>query len=208
VSLHLRIRTAWAVASFARALERAKVAVLSPGVGASAPEWGPFRTLNWTLNAESRPQRERRAAGRRAPNPAISRQNRRVARAGIEPGTPRFSIVIRPEKAAHDRRRADKKCLQIAPDLRTSVPPDLRCGRSTRASRLLRGRRPLVDHATSCGSQPVRPRPNALAVQTRPRMSMGGPGGSIWALSPIVGSGTCDDDGRHEPPKSSPRLRI
>jgi hypothetical protein len=84
---------AWAVATFARALERAKVAVLSPDVGASTPEWGPFRTLNWTLNAESRPQGERRAAGRRAQNPAISRQKRRVARPGIEPGTPRFSVV-------------------------------------------------------------------------------------------------------------------
>jgi hypothetical protein len=50
-----RLRTpgqvAWALATFARALERAKVAVLSPGVGASTPEWGQFRTLNWTLNA-------------------------------------------------------------------------------------------------------------------------------------------------------------
>jgi hypothetical protein len=45
------------------------------------------------LNAESRPPRERRAAGRRAQNPAISRQNREVARPGIEPGTPRFSVV-------------------------------------------------------------------------------------------------------------------
>jgi hypothetical protein len=81
----------WAVATFARALERAKVTVLSPAVGASTPEWGPFRTLNWTLNAESRPQRERRAARLRAQDPAISRQNREVARPGIEPGTPRFS---------------------------------------------------------------------------------------------------------------------
>jgi hypothetical protein len=86
-------QVAWAVATFGRALERANVAVLSPGVGASTPEWGPFRTLNWTLNAESRPQRERRAAGRRAQNPAISRQNWEVARPGIEPGTPRFSVV-------------------------------------------------------------------------------------------------------------------
>jgi hypothetical protein len=54
----------------------AKVAVLSPGVGASTPEWGQFRTLNWTLNAKSRPQCERRAAGRWAQNPRISRQNR------------------------------------------------------------------------------------------------------------------------------------
>ena len=60
-------------ATFARALERAKVAVLSPGVGASTPDWGRFRTLNWTLNAESRPQRERRTARLRAQNPAISR---------------------------------------------------------------------------------------------------------------------------------------
>jgi hypothetical protein len=50
------------------------------------PEWGRFRTLNWTLNPESRPQRERRAARRRAQNPAISRQKREVARPGIEPG--------------------------------------------------------------------------------------------------------------------------
>jgi hypothetical protein len=47
--------------------------------GSSTPQWGSFRTLNWTLNAESRPQRERRAAGRRPQNPAISRQNREVA---------------------------------------------------------------------------------------------------------------------------------
>jgi hypothetical protein len=66
---------AWAVATFARALERAKVAVLSPGVGASTPDRGPFRTVNWTLNAESRPQRERRAARLRAQKPSISRQN-------------------------------------------------------------------------------------------------------------------------------------
>jgi hypothetical protein len=55
------------------------------------PGMGPLRTLNWTLNAESRPQRERRAARLRAQNPAISRRNREVARPGIEPGTPRFS---------------------------------------------------------------------------------------------------------------------
>jgi hypothetical protein len=64
---------------------------LSPSVGASTPEWRPFRTLNWTLNAESRPERERRAAGRRTQNPAISGQKRRVARPRIELGTPRFS---------------------------------------------------------------------------------------------------------------------
>jgi hypothetical protein len=52
----------WAVATFARALERAKVTALSPGVGASTPEWGPFRTLNWTLNAKSRPH----ASGKRS----------------------------------------------------------------------------------------------------------------------------------------------
>jgi hypothetical protein len=85
----------WAVATFARALERAKLTASSPGCGSSTPEWGPFRTLNWTLNAESHPQRERTAAGRRAQNPAISRQNRKMARPGIEPGTPRFSGMLR-----------------------------------------------------------------------------------------------------------------
>jgi hypothetical protein len=40
--------TAWAVATVARALERAKVAALSQGLRASTPESGPFRTLNWT----------------------------------------------------------------------------------------------------------------------------------------------------------------
>jgi hypothetical protein len=64
---------------------------LAPAVGASYPAMGTFRTLNWTLNAEGRPQRERKAAGRPAQNASISRQNVEMARPGIEPGTPRFS---------------------------------------------------------------------------------------------------------------------
>jgi hypothetical protein len=36
-----------------------------------------------------------------------------MARPRIELGTPRFSVVIRPEKAGHDRRRPGKKFLQI-----------------------------------------------------------------------------------------------
>jgi hypothetical protein len=86
-------QVAWAVATFARALERAKVAVLPPDVGASTPEWGLFRTLNWTLTPKAVPQRERRADRPRAQNPRISRQNQEVARARIELATPRFSVV-------------------------------------------------------------------------------------------------------------------
>jgi hypothetical protein len=39
----------------------------------STQEWGPFRTLNWTLKAESRPQRARRAAKNVALKPPVSR---------------------------------------------------------------------------------------------------------------------------------------
>jgi hypothetical protein len=77
--------------SFAWQLDRAKVAVLSPGWKPATQEWGRFRTVNWTPNPENRPQRERKAAARRGQNPPISRQNPEVARPGIEPGTPRFS---------------------------------------------------------------------------------------------------------------------
>jgi hypothetical protein len=37
-------------------LNQAKAAVLSPGVDAPTQEWGLFRTVNWTLNAENRPR--------------------------------------------------------------------------------------------------------------------------------------------------------
>ena len=66
---------------------------LSPGWKPHTQEWGQFRTVNWTPNAENRPRRERRAAGRRAQKLAISRQKGEMARPGIEPGTPRFSVV-------------------------------------------------------------------------------------------------------------------
>jgi hypothetical protein len=86
-------RAAWRSRTFAWVLDRAKAAVLSPRWKLLTQEWGPFRTLNWTPNLKSRAQRERRAPGRRAQNGAISRQNEEMARPGIEPGTPRFSVV-------------------------------------------------------------------------------------------------------------------
>jgi hypothetical protein len=59
-------RPAWRSRTFEWARNRAKVAVLSPGWKPVTQEWGRFRTVNWTPNPENRPQRERKAAARRA----------------------------------------------------------------------------------------------------------------------------------------------
>jgi hypothetical protein len=49
------------LATFARALTRATSPSRHQAWTPPTPEWGRFRTLNWTLNAKSRPQRERRS---------------------------------------------------------------------------------------------------------------------------------------------------
>jgi hypothetical protein len=55
-------RAAWRARTVARALNRTKAAVLSPGWKPPTQEWGPFRTVNWTPHAESPTEAERKAA--------------------------------------------------------------------------------------------------------------------------------------------------